>query len=78
MNIEDLQKAIPIIKEYNTICNNISVLDSELKKIEEKKNKLIKELKEVEQKEIKLVEFLKEKYGYVDYNEILQYVINNT
>lgn len=78
MDIEDIKKAVAITKEYKETFDIINDLDLELKKLEEKKNLVLEKLKDIEQRELELTKQLKEKYGELDYNEILNYVMNNT
>lgn len=78
MNIEDIKKAVAITKEYKETFDIINDLDLELKKLEEKKNLVLEKLKGIEQRELELTKQLKEKYGELDYNEILNYVMSNT
>lgn len=78
MNIEDIKKAVAITKEYKETFDIINDLDLELKKLEEKKNLVLEKLKDIEQRELELTKQLKEKYGELDYNEILNYVMSNT
>lgn len=78
MDVEDIKKAVAITKEYKETFDIIGDLDLELKKLEEKKNLVLEKLKDVEQRELELTKQLKEKYGELDYNEILNYVMNNT
>lgn len=77
MDIEDIKKAVAITKEYKETFNVINDLDIELKKLEEKKNLVLEKLKDIEQRELELTKQLKEKYGELDYNEILNYVVSN-
>lgn len=78
MNSEDIEKAVEIAKEYKGTFDIISELDTELKKLEKKKNEVLEKLKDLEKREIELTTYLKDKYGEIDYNEILNYVISNT
>lgn len=78
MDIEDIKKAVAITKEYKETFDIINDLDLELKKLEEKKNLVLEKLKDIEQRELELTKQLKEKYGELDYNEILNYVMSNT
>lgn len=78
MDAEDIKNVIKIVKEYKETYDSISVLDNELKKLEVKKNEVLEKLKNIEQRELEITTHLKNKYGEVDYNEILNYVLNNT
>lgn len=78
MDIEDIKKAVAITKEYKETFDIINDIDLELKKLEEKKNLVLEKLKDIEQRELELTKQLKEKYGELDYNEILNYVMSNT
>lgn len=78
MDAEDIKNVIKIVKEYKETYDSISVLDNELKKLEAKKNEVLEKLKDIEQRELEITTHLKNKYGEVDYNEILNYVLNNT
>lgn len=78
MDAEDIKNVVNIVKEYKETYDSIGVLDNELKGLEKKKNEVFEKLKEIEQRELELTSQLKEKYGEVDYNEILNYVLNNT
>lgn len=77
MDVEDIKKAVAITKEYKETFDIIGDLDIELKKLEEKKNMVLEKLKDIEQRELELTKQLKEKYGELDYNEILNYVVSN-
>jgi len=78
MDVEDIKKAVEITKEYKETFDIIGDLDLELKKLEAKKNEVLEKLKDIEQRELEITKQLKEKYGELDYNEILNYVLNNT
>ena len=78
MDSEDIKNVVNIVKEYKETYDSIGVLDNELKGLEKKKNEILEKLKEIEQRELELTSQLKEKYGEVDYNEILNDVLNNT
>lgn len=77
MDVEDIKKAVAITKEYKETFDIIGDLNIELKKLEKKKNLVLEKLKDIEQRELELTKQLKEKYGELDYNEILNYVVSN-
>ena len=78
MDAEDIKNVVNIVKEYKETYDSIGVLDNELKRLEKKKNEVLEKLKDIEQRELEITNQLKSKYGEVDYNEILNYVLNNT
>lgn len=78
MDAEDIKNVVNIVREYKETYDSIGVLDNELKRLEKKKNEVLEKLKDIEQRELEITTHLKNKYGEVDYNEILNYVLNNT
>lgn len=78
MEKKDLENILIIIKDYKETDVELVKLNDKLKEIKEKKDFLITKLDLLKKKEEELVHSLIQKYGELNYNEILSYVVNNT
>lgn len=78
MEKKDLENILLIIKDYKETDVELVKLNDKLKEIKEKKDFLITKLDLLKKKEEELVHSLIQKYGELNYNEILSYVVSNT
>lgn len=78
MEKKDLENILLIIKDYKETDVELVKLNDKLKEIKEKKDFLIAKLDLLKKKEEELIHSLMQKYGEINYTEILDYVVNNT